>query len=234
MDKYLKKYIAVVFRYDDLSGDKLGERENDPERRRIFEAERSVDSLFDKFGFPYVVAVIPKRSDNSFAEDPEKITFIKNAVQMGRIEVAQHGFAHINHAEENHRKGEFRERNFDTQLHDIEAGKEILCKSCQVPNITTFVPPWNAWDDNTAKALVESGFSILSADRSYYGKMAAKLTIVPFTAQLWELESLLNCGDMPDSSVIVVLYHPPQIVRFSGQEERYFGLERFENLLRTL
>ena len=36
----------IVFRYDDLSGDRIVERENNPARQRIWKAEKAVDELF--------------------------------------------------------------------------------------------------------------------------------------------------------------------------------------------
>lgn len=224
----------IVFRYDDLAADRFGERENSSERREIWEAEQAVDGLFDKFGFPYVVAIIPERNGVSFADDIEKVEFIKHAIQEGRVEVAQHGFNHINHAKKNHRRGEFRERSYEDQFNDIVRGKNILCECLGLTNIETFVPPFNGWDNNTAKVMKKLGFSILSADRSYYHKAVTGLTVIPFTAQLWELESKVNEKELPNDAVIIVLFHPTQIVNTKGSENRFFGIERFEKLLHNL
>jgi len=235
----------VVFRYDDFAADKPGTRTTGTERMKLWQAEKAVDSLFAEHGVPYVISIIskgrvpygkyePNDETCSFDEDHEKVDFIKCAVEAGRVEVAQHGFTHINHAKDNHKLGEFRERDYKSQLKDIRQGKEILCKSVNVSELTTFVPPWNSWDRNTARALKETGFKILSADRYYYHKAAKGLTLIPFTAQLWELESILAKGNIPDDTVIVVLYHPPQIVEFDGMEQRFFGIDRFEKLLHRL
>lgn len=229
-----KGALYVIFRYDDFSADRSGERENDLGKQRIWEAEQIVDGLFQKFDFPYVIAIIPQKNGVSLSDDPEKVEFIKHAVQAEKVEVAQHGFAHINHTKENHKVGEFRERDYETQLQDIKIGKEILCKSCELSGITTFVPPWNTWDNNTAKALKKTGFSILSADCYYYHEAAKDLTLIPFTAQLWDLELMLNDRSLPKDGIVVVLYHPSQIVVIEGKEGVYFGIERLEELLRKL
>lgn len=235
----------VVFRYDDLAADKPGFRGTDPVALRIWQAEKAVDALFEEYGIPYVIAVIPKgaglygrRDTNTellpFSTDLEKTEFVKRAIRASRVEVAQHGYAHINHAKKNHKAAEFRERNHEDQLKDISQGKNILCESLDLTNITTFVPPFNTWDNNTAKALKAAGFAVLSADRSHYYRSVIGLTVIPFTAQLWELESIAEQGDLPDDKIIVVLYHPPQIAKLEGKQHRFFGIKRFNKLLDRL
>ncbi|MCX5636184.1 MAG: DUF2334 domain-containing protein [Planctomycetota bacterium] len=224
----------IVFRYDDFAGDAPGIREADVLRRQIWEAERRVDQLFQKYGFPYVIAIIPKRDGTSLAEDLEKVSFVKDAVRTGRVEIAQHGFAHINHAKENHRVGEFRERDFESQLQDIKSGKEILLRALDLTDLSTFVPPWNSWDSHTAEAVKVAGFRILSADLEHYYNSIEGLVAIPFTSQLWELESVLEQGNLSQDGIVIVLYHPQQIVKSPGSGDRFFGIERFDKLLQRL
>ncbi len=227
----------VVFRYDDFSADKAGGRETDPIRMRIWEAEKSVDTLFEKYSIPYVIAIIPKANGTSFAEDPEKIEFIKRGVMVDRIEVAQHGFSHTNHAAPKHTLGEFRERDYESQLRDIKLGKKILCGSCNLSNITAFSPPYNGWNDNTTRVLKECGFKILSADRFFYYKSVKGLTVIPWTASLQELESVVNEIPLPRDGMMVVLFHPREITKLVGREDyetHYFGIDRFDRLLHKL
>lgn len=234
----------VVFRYDDLSADQPGTRETNALRRQIWEAEQNIDALFEKYNMSYVIAIIPNHSKGvgvasvsgmvSFAEDQEKIEFIKRAVQAGRVEVAQHGFSHIYVVSSNHRPAEFRERGYESQFRDIAQGREILLRACNLSDISTFVPPNNGWDDNTAKALKKIGFKIISADRHYY-ESAKGLILVPFTAVLGELELMIEQRRLPNEGIVVVLYHPTEIVKFPGElGSRFFGLERFEKLLQKL
>jgi len=235
----------VIFRYDDMSADAPGVRQSNALRENLWQAEQDIDNLFIKYQMRYVVAVIPNANSEygevkpgsnfvSFGQDAEKVEFLKRGVKAGRIEVAQHGFSHINYARKNHRHGEFRERSYEEQFKDILQGKNILSKCLNLTNIKTFVPPFNGWDKNTAKAIKKLGFSILSADRSYYHKTAAKLTIIPFTAQLWELETKVNKKTLPRDALVIVLFHPTQIVRTNGSENRHFGIERLDKLLNTL
>ncbi len=237
----------IVFRYDDFSADQRGDRETNALKRRIWETEQCVDALFEKYNMPYVISIIPKSNLNyngatsadgmvSFLEDREKIEFIKQAAQAGRIEVAQHGFSHTNAINTtNHRPGEFRERDYESQFKDILEGRKILQKAVESADISTFVPPWNAWTDDTAKILKKLGFKILSADRHYYYKSAKGLKIIPYTVVPQELELMVVQKLLPEQGIIVVCYHPFEIVSLPGElGSHYFGIERLEKLLQKL
>jgi len=225
----------VVFRYDDFASDAPGLRETDVQKMQIWEAEQTIDSLFHKYGLRYVIAIVPKRNGTSFGEDPEKVSFIKRAVQAGRVEVAQHGFSHTNFAGPNHRPGEFRERNYESELRDIAQGREILLRALDLTDMSTFVPPWNGWTYDTGRVVEELGFKIFSADCYYYYKSAKDLIHIPFTAVLHDIEGMLDRGQLPEDGIIVVLYHPFDIARSPGQFERlYFGVKRFDKLLQKL
>jgi len=142
--------------------------------------------------------------------------------------------SHVNRVDNpKHRLGEFRERPYERQLADILEGREILYESCGISNITTFVPPWHGWDSFTARALKEAGFSILSDRRFYHCKSLEGLTVIPRTAGLFELEWIVNEGHLPQDGIIIVLYHPQDIIEFSGTEH-CFGVEPFGKLLRKL
>jgi len=237
--------VYVIFRYDDLSADRFGEREGNPLRMSIWEAEKAVDSLFDGYGIPYVIAVIPKSKSGygelttkdkhiSFEEDQEKTDFIKRAILAGRVEVAQHGFSHTNHVWEKnitHRQGEFRDRDLNSQFEDIEEGKRILTELCGFRDVISFVPPWNGWDSNTARALKQAGFKILSARRFYWSKEAESLTMIPSTTSLHELEFGVENGDFPESGVIVVIYHPTDICASPELGSNCYGPQRLGKLL---
>jgi len=239
--------LYIAFRYDDFSADGKGHRATNQLRNQIWQAEQNVDALFAKYSMPYTIAIVPSVENNSSnytwaagavfspEEDPEKVEFIRNAIRAGRVEVAQHGFSHTNHAGPNHRPGEFRERDYESQLRDIKHGREILLQACGLTDITTFVPPWNGWTEDTAKALKEAGFKVLSADRYYYYKSAKGLIHIPFTAVLHDIEGMLDQGRLPKEGIIAVLYHPFDITIFPAQfESLYFGVERFDKLLQKL
>ncbi len=235
----------VIFRYDDLAADAPGVRDSDTGRRDVFEAEKAVDGLFLRFGFPYVVAIIPaghseyaqsqsRSTELSFGDDPEKGMFLRQAIVAQRVEIAQHGYRHDNHVKEGHRPAEFRERSFEQQLEDINAGKAILQQALDGCAVETFVPPWNGWNSDTFAALKSAGFKTLSADCRYSARALEDLAVVPFTCQLWELESLLDEVPPDRDSIIVILYHPPQIASTGVDKTRFFGVLRFEKLLEKI
>jgi len=216
----------VVFRYDDLSADQPGVRESNVLRRQIWEAEQDVDTLFEKYGMPYVISIIPKANSKyggttspndyvSFADDPEKVEFIKRGLRQGRIEVAQHGLSHINHVRaynRRHRHGEFRERDYESQLKDIEEGKRILTKICGFTDVVSFVPPWHGWDSNTAKALKESGFRVLSSNRFFFSRQftsGSGITICHLAAVRFLISSKnLLASSMPTFLLLNVILLP--------------------------
>lgn len=225
----------IIFRYDDFAGDAPGIREADVFRRQIWEAEQAVDRLFQRYGFSYTIAIIPNRNGVPLGADAEKTEFIKNAVSAGKVEVAQHGFTHTSHAGVNHRPGEFRDRDYQSQFQDIKRGREILLSALGLNDIDVFVPPWNGWTYDTGKVVEELGFKIFSADCYYYYDSIKKIVSIPYTSGLQGLESMLGSNGLRDGSVVVVLYHPRQIVKFPGEDgSRYFGIERFDKLLQTL
>ncbi len=237
--------VHIVFRYDDFSADDDGIRSQDQLRKQLWQAEQNVDTLFEQHGLPYVISIIPNASSEyggadsgtdtvSFGEDHQKVEFVKGAVQARRVEVAQHGFSHINHADPGRRPGEFRERGYESQFADITSGKEILCRCLGLSGIATFVPPWNGWDGNTAAALNKNGFSILSADRLLYYPTARGLTVIPCTTTLQRLESILDRESLLEEGVMVVLFHPYEIVEVEGKQRQYFGITRLDKLLGRL
>jgi Polysaccharide deacetylase. len=229
----------IVFRYDDLAGDAPGVRETDVLRRQLWEAEQAVDRMFQKYGFSYTIAIIPNRNDVPLGADAEKVEFIRNAVSVGRVEVAQHGLSHINHAKANRRAGEFRDRDYQSQFQDIKKGREILLSALGLNEIAVFVPPWNAWTGDTAKVLKTLEFTVLSVDSYYYYKTAGGLTIVPFTTRLSEFEAMLDQNTLPDDSIVVVIYHPFEIEGFQGSlndnhGSDHYGVDKFGKLLQKL
>jgi len=219
----------VVFRYDDLAADAPSVRETDKQRQAVWDAERAMDELFASRGFPYVVGIIPNATA-PFYIDTAKVSMVTQALNAGRLQVALHGFTHTNHASANARASEFN-RDFSQQLADINAGLSLLRESVHLDRITTFIPPFNDWNESTARALVSAGFQILSADRYRHSSTVDSLTVVPFTAQLWDLETLVNNRSLPTNSVVVVILHPPQIADIQSYDGRFFGLPRLKSLL---
>jgi predicted deacetylase len=234
----------VVFRYDDYAADMPGERSANPGRNAIWTAEQAVDRMFEAAGVPYVVGVIPNanprfvasakgRDPLTFDLDPEKTALLRRSIESGRVQLAMHGYTHTNHQPSTWRSAEF-QRSEVQQVQDLLEGRAMLLRTFGLSSITTFIPPFNGWNGYTASALRETGFTILSADRHRQYRGDESLRIIPYTAQLWEIESQLERGLLPADALVVVLYHPPQIARLTGYEPRYYGLDRFAKLIERL
>jgi hypothetical protein len=224
----------IVFRYDDFAGDAPGVRERDILRKQVWDAEQAVDRMFQKYGFSYTIAIIPNRNGVPLGADTEKVEFIRNAVSARRVEVAQHGLSHTNHTKANHRPGEFRERDYQSQFQDIKRGREILLSALGLNDIAVFVPPWNGWTNDTGRVVEELGFRIFSADCYNYYDSAEGLMIIPYTTGLRGLELLVDGRCLPDAGIVVVLYHPHDIVKYADRKNAYFGIDKFEKLLSSL
>ncbi len=198
-----EKQIIVVFRYDDYS---IGSNS---------EAELKIIETFGKYDFPYTFAVIPYRGNYMIGEsnnnDPPKIAPLNQekadillaALETGLLEVAQHGFNH-----QRIKNGEFSGLDFNVQLERIAKGKQLL-ENVLNTKVETFVPPWNAYDDNTVKALEDLGFKTLSANRGGTAKLSNSLKFLPFTCELHEFrEAITDARKATETRpVIVVMFH---------------------------
>jgi hypothetical protein len=231
--------LNVVFRYDDLSGDLPGSRTTGSRHGQVWRAEKDVFNRFAGHGFHYVVSVIPQPiADHglrehavAFYRDEEKVDYFAAAEATGVAEIALHGYSHVNHATKGHRPGEFRERTYLDQYNDIQAGLDIL-KVCGFNNVITFVPPWHGWDSNTARALIDSDFRILSTRSYYYTQLAESLCLIPKTISLEALELEFENASLPQDGLIVVLFHPYDLVSENGGG--CFGSERLKQILERL
>ena len=106
------------------------------------------------------IAVIPVELDRKLAA-----TLCARAA-TGLVHLHQHGFRHVNH-ENNGRKYEFGpSRSHDQQLADIAEGRALIDEHLHPYVDSVFTPPWNRCTEETAAALANLGFNILSRDRS--------------------------------------------------------------------
>jgi hypothetical protein len=128
------------------------------------------------------------------------------------IEFALHGYSH----EDNHLirgASEFANLPMVTQLKKISDAKLFMEKKLRC-NISTFIPPWNTFDNNTTRALGSAGFEgISAASYSLVGSTEIDFNIkyIPYTISLLKLmesQTLENdLINLPDQSIVVVLMH---------------------------
>jgi peptidoglycan/xylan/chitin deacetylase (PgdA/CDA1 family) len=99
----------------------------------------------------------------------------------GLVHLHQHGFRHVNH-EADGRKYEFGpSRSHDQQLADIAQGRALIGGQLHPYVEPIFTPPWNRCTDQTAAALANLGFQVLSRDHTAEPFGLADLAEVPVT-----------------------------------------------------
>ncbi|MEM9681864.1 MAG: polysaccharide deacetylase [Pseudomonadota bacterium] len=122
---------------------------------------RLVD-LFARAGVPLDLAVIPAAIDTSLADNLCR----RCEASGGSLRLHQHGWRHDNH-EPTGRKCEFGpSRPVGEKRADIERGRETLAEMFGAFVDPIFTPPWNRCDVGTVALLAESGFRVLSRDRT--------------------------------------------------------------------
>lgn len=196
--------VTVVFRYDDYSA------------KTDFAAfEMQMFGLFIEHQIPLTVGVIPSISAGDAHESsPQsllrmtqgRIQPLKQMLVSGQCEIAQHGFSH-----QTNRRGrfytEFMGLPFPAQVERIGQGRVQLEADFDT-SITTFIPPWNRFDENTLRALDLAGFKTLSAGAQFSAAHAVKLKLVPLTCQLREARKAIDeARQGGGKTVVVVLFH---------------------------
>jgi peptidoglycan/xylan/chitin deacetylase (PgdA/CDA1 family) len=119
--------------------------------------------LFAHYHVPIDVAAIPDALTFRMATELRA----RIEAEPDRVAIHQHGFAHQNHEPEGHRKCEFGvSRGRVLQEINIEWGKHWLIDLFGPHVAPIFTPPWNRCTETTAECLRQTGFRILSRDRT--------------------------------------------------------------------
>lgn len=205
----------VVFRYDDFGNDSPRHVEN-----ALLAAFRAVQA-------PITFAVIPfGGSGVGAAPDDDAWTpldacalgWLRAAQADGTVEVAQHGFAHVDHEPASERESEFRGVEPALQRQRLQRGRDVLTQGLGAAP-TAFVPPFNTFDAHTAQALVELGFTILSGDKSgVVGGGHSPLRELPSTCTLGKARAAIAAArsSWHAQPVVTVLLHPMEFVGERG------------------
>lgn len=104
-----------------------------------------------------LLAVIPTRLDSSL------VTAISHAPH---IHVAQHGYAHINHAPRGQGLGAWElgmHRGLESVMADLDAGRTVLEQHFASRFLPVVVPPWNRIAMELMKPIAERGYYGVSA-----------------------------------------------------------------------
>jgi len=193
--------IYISFRIDDCGIDS-------------FEIYENILPLFSKYKIPLTLGVVPFHTNgNSIIRSlsPQMISFLKPFIYKENIEIALHGYLHRNNCKYSSFSSEFAGLEKEDQKRMILAGKNELERTFGIP-ISTFIPPWNTYDENTLEVLTELGFKNLSGAR--YGQISCQnidLNFIPYTCDLLNIQKtvykLLIENTTPDEKVIVALFH---------------------------
>ena len=116
--------------------------------------------LFDRYGAPIDLAVIPRELHPDLARELRR----RKRDATGGLGLHQHGYAHVNHEPEG-RKCEFGPvRSVDEQTRDIATGRRLLLDLLGPDLDPIFTPPWNRCTQDTGVALRTVGIDVLSRD----------------------------------------------------------------------
>jgi peptidoglycan/xylan/chitin deacetylase (PgdA/CDA1 family) len=225
----MSKRLTVFFRFDDYS-------ETSP-----LTVEAGLVNALHNNGCCATFAVIPAVTEGRF-HDPrergthplgaEKIRFLLEAVQRGAVDVSLHGFNHRSRVDASPHS-EFVGLSTQEQITRLQQGQDLLRRLTGLA-ATSFVPPWNRYDEATLEALAHLGFTCVSANR-YGPSMGGALRYLPITSDLPGLRQAVGLAlDSDDADPIVgVLLHPYDFAE-SGDQRAVMTTEEFDRELRWL
>lgn len=192
--------IRVAFRFDDPS----------PVSKRHVE-----DQVFQQFfsrQLPITCGIIPTRirGDREIRLSSKNAGLLRDAASSGLLDVAQHGFHHMNRGKApSGNKSEFEGLSLSEQRHLVESGRGLLEDVLQSP-VSGFIPPWNSFDANTLKVLEAQEIPYISADMAPPPHFPEKLRVLPATCVLGQLEKNLaraQAFKRQEPVIVVVMHH---------------------------
>jgi hypothetical protein len=221
--------VRVVIRFDDCSA------------QSPLELERRLIAVAHDLGAAVTLGVIPFRAagdvhdprpQRGLALPPEKVAVLRQAAAAGAVEVALHGYAHQLHGPRH--LGEFAARPRAEQLQRLRAGRAELENRLEVA-VTSFIPPWNGYDQTTLDALEELGLDCLSASLAGPFPARARVGFLPATCGFAGLPDAARAalGQRRLGPVIVVLLHDYDFVE-SGHEWSWLTLAEYGRQLKRL
>lgn len=220
---------TVVFRYDDCSA------------VSSLDLERRLVDVFADLGASITLAVIPHVCAGGFRDaGPQtylplpdaKRAFLQSAAAAGAIELALHGWHH--QARTAGVRSEFEGLPADEQRRRIALGVESLA-SVAGGTLTTFVPPWNAYDEHTIAALEGAGFRCLSGSLRGPFPSGSTLAFLPYSCWLKSVPNAVAAMRlMPRAeSVLVIMLHDFDFVE-SRHADAWITIAEFRTLVGAL
>ncbi len=232
--------ITVVLRYDDYSS-----RSNTGIELKLIDILRR-HHLRCTFGvIPFVCAgdgyEIGPQETLPLSKDKAEI--LKSAIKEGLLEVAQHGWRHQNILPYRHpwwsdffgvKYSEFFGLDYHSQLKRIQEGRKFLSELLKT-EISTFIPPWNSYDQTTLSVLEELGFNYISAGVRGSVTKNSNLRFLPATCSVSQLREVIKRlrNQKCNRPLIVVMLHEFEIFE-SGSKMDALTLEELDDLFSWL
>lgn len=168
--------IKVVLRYDDYSS------------ISNIELEKELFKRAEEIGIGVLVGVIPfpgqpydKTVGTSLRPHvdlpPAKIALLRDYADRRTIHIAIHGHSHVNNALSG-TPSEMAGLPLDLQIRLLTRARDAMNDSLHT-DISTFIPPFNTFDNNTLKALQHTGFRLVSAGRAESTHKLSALNYLP-------------------------------------------------------
>lgn len=225
--------VILVFRYDDYSS------------KSATYLEQQIFKLFKEHHLALTLGVVPYVSTdpeiNHYPQgviplSPAKVEMLREAQRAGTVDVALHGYSHLNIRPHSWRKAtEFAGLDYQSQYLRLREGKNFLEQTLAAP-IETFIPPWSTYDANTLLALEALNFRCISANLSGYDNPSCSLKFLPCTCGLSELRQVLSYaqrhGQYPQ--IVCVLFHEYDFREINyavGRGTRQIGFQDFVEII---
>lgn len=199
--------IVVIFRNDD------------PSAISDVDHERRVCGMFERFGVPQTIGVIPNvalgahRDPHAVGEraletNPEMIALLRRHCDAAGSEIALHGFTHRTSPSSipaRREYFEFRDEDTFAQGRKLVRGLDMIEQSLGV-RPTTFIPPWNRMDGNTVAACEQTGLSIVSAGP--FAPVTARMASLGTDCDLFNFPAFLEQALASNQCVFLrILFH---------------------------
>jgi peptidoglycan/xylan/chitin deacetylase (PgdA/CDA1 family) len=171
-------------------------------------------------------------SGNELLTDKETLSYLQSLTTNPLFELAQHGYTHRNDTQNKVGSSEFRGSPYIDQFNAMKQGRDDITEALGVTP-TTFIPPWDAGDQNTLKAATALGFTLYSTGGHDFGVrqatnegikvQAASFIIGGFATSMWQT-NMANLTRNTDAALnsasagqnFVLLYHYWQFLAPDG------------------
>lgn len=187
-------------------------RFDDPSATSDHALEREIFAILGELGITATVAAVPFGigADGLVPLTRDNAPHLVAAHAEGIIEVAQHGYAHKHMTSTP--KGspsEFWGVPADEQHRCVDEGHDQLTQTFGQP-IRGFIPPWNTYDDTTARHLAARGYAYLSGSLATPPTDEVPLCLIPRTCDVHQLRQAYEEArrhHFLSPTVVVIMHH---------------------------